>query len=1536
MHKGPEYRSLIMPYGISAQYISGQLLSMHSSRDINSWNSNYWNNSSLTWDSSINKWKALKSGGGTGTANSGDFKASAATWAWVSSQKISGGTILVGDFTAIGDTISGLRQPTFNSGAANKRYVDIISGNLDTRIEALEGASEITWLSLATVSSAAIDANNWFVESGVKLSNHENDATIHFTLESIRDDFAGSSNINRTLLNSISSNLDNRLDSIFGYSSNAKNLYANSGNIRFRFPGSSNVNIKTSGSLHKLWLWSSNKNWYANSSNIRFRFPASSNIYNKIWINALSGSIDARIEALEGASEITWLSLVNVSSAAIWSKGWLNASGSQLSSLLRSGNEYTSAYKSASTGVFALNNHTHSTLGLWSGAYQFYSVSSLNKTQNLQYVGFSSNLHYYYNSGIKLHSSYLSANKVLDRFDHTIYIASSVGIAKFYDSEADLTALLNDNYPGSSNVNIKTSGSLHKLWLWSSNKSWYAQSSNVRSRFKASSGTWTFVSSQSISGGTVKSKRINVVGTPSVPGYLSSNRISSNMIHGYIISCNIFRGPGGAAGPAGPAGTLSGPFGGNIGSNYTYGISGVKFVSSQKISGGSYKNLCMPASYIIGKDGNNYFSRRGRDCVIVKTSTSPADVLNYTFSLCGQVPVVSQDPIRGSGLVYLATDVLLDKTVSGAWFTKFDLGGHTIYPIGNFHAIKTFGGFNIYNGRMSYKNSVTTGIDKALIWVPGCSTSIHMYSAPPTIRDIAFQGRADTKLEYDAKEWHSGTAILAETFTDSEEVLGLCLENLYFKELTFGLCMHAGADGAVNAVYGNALYFNTCNYSLWLSGSAEVDGTYNNVEGNLFNNVTFQINSSIAKTYTKRLIYLGPNTRENYINCFIWDTSATIPTLIEMVGELGTYGRASRSNYILTNIRNTYISDSGYDNLVESKASYKSPPYTPAMKIFHGADISCNKIYCGSITATIGGTTPEGSDTNIQWNDGGSAFGGDQYFTYNDATHKVVLNGTAAIPGYLSSNRISTNSLYGYTISCHTWKGPPAGGGGVSNLSDLTININKDWGDYGIRNLDHISSQAISGGNIRSNKVVIGFNRPSSALYVMSGATFGRRTKWGRYCGLVNVILTPDDSLGYRQALVMYADKDNIDGGKLYGFNGTAVGNNSENIAIYGYAAEGTSKNWGLWIDEGNAYVRKNISSQSYSGQKVVIKGPTGSPGYLSSNRISTNSLYGYTISCHTWKGPPAGGGGGVSNLSDLTINISKDWSDYGILNLDHISSQKISGGAIITDDFTLNANTISGLRDPVYPSAAANKHYIDTISSNLLTNPLIGGGSLSGKMVGNIGGDNESYGISSLKFISSQIITLRGDSTTDQTPFSDAKLIFTESPNYGYTFINSGTASTPANRNFYIVRNNGAGTAYNAMRLMRSKNEVDVLGYLSSQSISTNRLYGYTISCHTWKGPTVGGGTGISNIVEDITPQLGGDLDGNTHGIKSLTYLSSQAISGQWKMPIYRTNKPAASASYEGRMILTSGGTGKKSWIWVCVHNDDNNYEWIQIGISS
>ena len=72
--------------------------------------------------------------------------------------------------------------------------------------------------------------------------------------------------------------------------------------------------------------------------------------------------------------------------------------------------------------------------------------------------------------------------------------------------------------------------------------------------------------------------------------------------------------------------------------------------------------------------------------------------------------------------------------------------------------------------------------------------------------------------------------------------------------------------------------------------------------------------------------------------------------------------------------------------------------------------------------------------------------------------------------------------------------------------------------------------------------------------------------------------------------------------------------------------------------------------------------------------------------------------------------------------------------------------------------------------------------------------------------------------------------------------------------------------------------------------------------------------------------------------GIVVNAAISSQGpISGQWITPIYRgAGKPTAGATYEGRIIRTSGSTDQKTYVWMCVKNDANAYEWIKLGVST
>ncbi|MBE3095285.1 MAG: hypothetical protein IMZ52_09665, partial [Actinobacteria bacterium] len=120
-------------------------------------------------------------------------------------------------------------------------------------------------------------------------------------------------------------------------------------------------------------------------------------------------------------------------------------------------------------------------------------------------------------------------------------------------------------------------------------------------------------------------------------------------------------------------------------------------------------------------------------------------------------------------------------------------------------------------------------------------------------------------------------------------------------------------------------------------------------------------------------------------------------------------------------------------------------------------------------TATGDGGTggyPSGPRHAIQFKSGTStSHGGDWHLTYSPLTNRFALTGGAWIKGslssqnissnkirsfYISTNHLSSNSLYGYIISCHTWKGPTIGGGdGASAFIDLTDVPNSYAGKIG-------------------------------------------------------------------------------------------------------------------------------------------------------------------------------------------------------------------------------------------------------------------------------------------------------------------------------------------------------------------------------------------------------------------------------------------------------------------------------------------------------
>jgi len=150
--------------------------------------------------------------------------------------------------------ISGLSHPTYNSAAARKKYVDDISGSSKTRYA---------------------DSSN-----------------VHFRFQASSLSYASYKHSANTALHSF--NTANYITS-----TNAILRFAGSSNVRFRFPGSANVNWTkitaiSSGFDGRL------DNLEDNDVFNHTLYSLSANLYNKTWVDAFSGNIDARIDAAGG------------------------------------------------------------------------------------------------------------------------------------------------------------------------------------------------------------------------------------------------------------------------------------------------------------------------------------------------------------------------------------------------------------------------------------------------------------------------------------------------------------------------------------------------------------------------------------------------------------------------------------------------------------------------------------------------------------------------------------------------------------------------------------------------------------------------------------------------------------------------------------------------------------------------------------------------------------------------------------------------------------------------------------------------------------------------------------------------------------------------------------------------------------------------------------------------------------------------------------------------------------------------------------
>jgi len=107
--------------------------------------------------------------------------------------QVSGSSYFSGTVVFKGSTFSGLADPTFNSGAANKHYVDVISSNILSKSNS--GYARVSSLSLIPhnlsniPSFVNVSPSGMFVNFGISCKVDSENIRVYLTAMGLRDVF---------------------------------------------------------------------------------------------------------------------------------------------------------------------------------------------------------------------------------------------------------------------------------------------------------------------------------------------------------------------------------------------------------------------------------------------------------------------------------------------------------------------------------------------------------------------------------------------------------------------------------------------------------------------------------------------------------------------------------------------------------------------------------------------------------------------------------------------------------------------------------------------------------------------------------------------------------------------------------------------------------------------------------------------------------------------------------------------------------------------------------------------------------------------------------------------------------------------------------------------------------------------------------------------------------------------------------------------------------------------------------------------------
>jgi hypothetical protein len=558
-----------------------------------------------------------------------------------------------------------------------------------------------------------------------------------------------------------------------------------------------------------------------------------------------------------------------------------------------------------------------------------------------------------------------------------------------------------------------------------------------------------------------------------------------------------------------------------------------------------------------------------------------------------------------------------------------------------------------------------------------------------------------------------------------------------------------------------------------------------------------------------------------------------------------------------------------------------------------------------------------------------------------------------------------------------------------------------------------ISSNIISSNNIHSNYITcdeISSNKMSvnGNLYVRNNQIYcpeiweyayreaGIEMDSGDYPSYMNFYLEAAKVMVFDESVGISINPDTISSWdfKVYGKTNEVivVDAGEEETYIYGAIISGTKISSGTIItsdpSNDNEVVTKGYADSNYGGgtaadfwvypdNEEITK--DGSKIYLSGQ--GTTYVYSGTntviISSQV---------GSAGNLSDLTIDTSKDWNSKGIFNLTFLSSQNISSQGIICDwisgnstNLTGNGGGISGWQDfsaGTGIGGLTGTYAISGTDSPTITvegYSIISGNASSGQYAKEL--LDKSGSKWSQAYASAQIAlyseTYTGTVDTTNSPVDNDFAKFTDSNTIEGRSYSEVLSDLSLDSNLQNLTSNEISQLENINAVTISNDQWGYIGSMTGQPIesetysSEGDLTSVLDDNYAPSGDLSWASIEELSDISTMSPSDGDVLtwDGSNSiwssqastGGGGSSYLSGMTDTGfespasgsvlkfngsNW-LPVSSactnlyTSQPTADVM-QGQIIRVRSGADSKTYVYISVQNDANSWEWIQIGVST